>query len=263
MEANLNKGIREVIDEFPAVEKILDEYGIACGPCSVGTCLLKDIVGIHDLPADKEQEMMARIAKIIYPDEVIEIPQVKRKVEDQPKEIKYSPPMKKLVDEHVLIKRWVALIPEVINNLNVESEEGRQLLLDGVDFIRSYADKYHHAKEEEVLFKYFDEDLDILKVMHEDHERGRSHVRTILEALERKDKATIAEHLNAYRELLKEHIKKEDEILYPWMDRNLSDTQIGELFSEFNTTDEQIGFSPDKYEVFINHLEKKYLQKEA
>ena len=263
MEANLNKGIKEVIDEFPEVEKILDEYGIGCGPCSVGTCLLKDIVDIHDLPADQEQKMMARIAKIIYPDEVVEIPQVKRKVEAPPKGIKYSPPMKKLVDEHVLIKRWVALIPEVINNLDVDSEEGRQLLLDGVDFIRSYADKYHHAKEEEILFKYFDEDLDILKVMHEDHERGRSHVRAILEALERRDKATIAEHLNAYRELLKEHIKKEDDILYPWMDRNLSDTQIGELFSEFNTTDEQIGFSPDKYEVFINHLEQKYLQKEA
>ena len=263
MEANLNKGIKEVIDEFPEVEKILDEYGIGCGPCSVGTCLLKDIVDIHDLPADQEQKMMARIAKIIYPDEVVEIPQVKRKVEAPPKGIKYSPPMKKLVDEHVLIKRWVALIPEVINNLDVDSEEGRQLLLDGVDFIRSYADKYHHAKEEEILFKYFDEDLDILKAMHEDHERGRSHVRAILEALERKDKATIAEHLNAYRELLKEHIKKEDEILYPWMDRNLSDSQIGELFSKFNTTDEQIGFSPDKYEGFINHLEKKYLQKEG
>ena len=263
MEANLNKGIKEVIDEFPEVEKILDEYGIGCGPCSVGTCLLKDIVDIHDLPADQEQKMMARIAKIIYPDEVVEIPQVKRKVEAPPKGIKYSPPMKKLVDEHVLIKRWVALIPEVINNLDVDSDEGRQILLDGVDFIRSYADKYHHAKEEEVLFKYFDEDLDIIKVMHEDHERGRSHVRAILEALERRDKATIAEHLNAYRELLKEHIKKEDEILYPWMDRNLSDTQIGELFSEFNTTDAQIGFSPDKYEVFINHLENKYLQKEA
>jgi len=38
--------------------------------------------------------------------------------------------------------------------------------LDGVDFIRSYADKYHHAREEEILFKYFDEDMAILKVMH-------------------------------------------------------------------------------------------------
>jgi len=121
MEAYLNKGIKEVIDEFSEVEKILDEYGIGCGPCSVGTCLLKDIVEIHALPAEKEQEMMARVAKIIYPDRVIEFPQTQRKTEDEIKEIKYSPPMKKLVDEHVLIKRWVALIPEVINNLNVES----------------------------------------------------------------------------------------------------------------------------------------------
>lgn len=263
METYLNKGIKEVIDEFPEVEKILDEYGIGCGPCSVGTCLLKDIVEIHDLPADKEQVMMAKIAKVIYPEKVIEIPRLQRKSEDKPPEIKYSPPMKKLVDEHVLINRWVALIPEVINNLDVDSEEGKQLILDGVDFIRSYADQYHHAKEEDVLFKYFDEDLDILKVMHEDHEQGRGHVRAILEALDRKDKAAVAEHLNAYRELLTEHIKKEDEILYPWMDRNLSDTEVGKLFSEFYTTDEQIGYSPDKYELFIRNLENKYLQKEG
>ena len=262
METYLNKSIKEVIDEFPEVEKILDEFGIGCGPCSVGTCLLKDIVEIHDLPSDKETVMMARIAKIIYPDKPIEIPRLQRKTEEEPREIAYSPPMKKLVQEHVLIKRWVALIPEVINHLDLDSEEGRQLLLDGVDFIRSYADKYHHAKEEDVLFKYFDEDLDILKVMYEDHEQGRGHVRAILEALDRKDKAAIAEHLNAYRDLLSGHIKKEDEILYTWMDRNLSDSQIGKLFSEFNTADKQIGYSPDKYEIFIDHLEKKYLQKE-
>jgi hemerythrin-like domain-containing protein len=262
METYLNKSIKEVIDEYPEVEKILDEFSIGCGPCSVGTCLLKDIVEIHDLPADKEQVMMARIAKIIYPDKPIEIPRIQRKTAEQPREISYSPPMKKLVDEHVLIKRWVALIPEVINNLDVDSEEGRQLILDGVEFIRSYADKYHHAKEEDVLFKYFDEDLDIIKVMYEDHEQGRGHVRAILEALDRKDKAAIAEHLNAYRDLLTGHIKKEDEILYTWMDRNLSDSQIGKLFSEFHTADKEIGYSPDKYEVFIDHLEKKYLQKE-
>jgi hemerythrin-like domain-containing protein len=52
--------------------------------------------------------------------------------------------MKKLVDEHVLIKRWIATIPEVIKNLDVESEKSRQLILDGIDMIRSYADKYEN-----------------------------------------------------------------------------------------------------------------------
>jgi hemerythrin-like domain-containing protein len=260
MEAYLNKGIKEVINQFPEVEDILNEYDIGCAPCMVGTCLLKDIVQIHNLNQDDEQEMMAKIAMAIYPHKEITIPKIKSKNKVKSKEIAYSPPMKKLVDEHVLIKRWVALIPEVIKNLEVESVEGRQLILDGVDFIRTYADKYHHAKEEEILFKYFDEELDILKVMHADHKKGRSHVKAILEALEIKDKAAIAEHLDAYRDLLTEHIKKEDEILFPWMDKNLSTRQIGELYSRFNETDDQIGYSPSKYEEFIDRLEEKFNQ---
>ncbi len=258
MEAYLNKGIKEIINEFPEVEDILNEYDIGCAPCNVGTCLLMDIVEIHNLPADKEQEMMSKIAKALYPDKEIKIPRRKRKTADEQKETKYSLPIKMLVDEHVLIKRLVALIPKIVTNLDVDSEEGRLLIIDSIDFIRSYADKYHHAKEEEILFKYFDENLDILKVMHEDHKQGRGHVKAVLEALDRKDKATIAKHLTAYGELLTEHIKKEDEILYPWMDRNLSISQIGKLFSEFNETDKKIGFSPSKYEAFINRLEEKF-----
>jgi hemerythrin-like domain-containing protein len=258
MEAYLNKGIKEIINQFPEVEDILNAYDIGCAPCMVGTCLLKDIVQIHSLDQDDEKEMMAKIAKAIYPDKEIKIPKIQKKDTVKSKKIAYSPPMKKLVDEHVLIKRWVALIPVVIENLEVDSEEGRQLIRDGVDFIRSYADKYHHAKEEEILFKYFDEELDILKVMHEDHKQGRSHVKAILESLEIKDKASIGKHLNAYRDLLTEHIKKEDEILFPWMDKNLSTRQIGELFSKFNETDDQIGYSPSKYEEFIDRMEEKF-----
>jgi hemerythrin-like domain-containing protein len=234
METYLNKGIKEVIDQFPEVENILNGYEIGCAPCTVGTCLLKDIVEIHNLPADKEQEMMTRIAKTIYPDREIEIPKVEREIDETVAELKYSPPMKKLVDEHVLIKRWLALIPAVVENLDVESAQGRELILDGVEFIRYYADKYHHAKEEDVLFQYFDENLEILQVMYEDHK--------------------------TYGELLKDHIRKEDEILLPWMDRNLSDRQIGELFAKFNESDEQIGYSPAKYEAFINGLEEKFNQ---
>ena len=151
-------------------------------------------------------------------------------------------------------------MPRAVENLDLDSEEGRQLVLDGIDFIRSYADKYHHAKEEDILFKYFDEDLDILKVMHEDHTQARGHVKAILEAIDRKDRTAVAEHLTAYGELLTEHIRKEDDILYPWMDRNFSTTQIGELFSKFNEIDEQMGVSPTKYEAFINRVEEKLEQ---
>ncbi len=258
MEVYLTKQIKEVITEFPEVEKILDEYGIGCGPCNVGTCLLQDIVEIHDLPLDQEQQMMAKIARAIYPGKVITIPPLKKKKETRPKQIRYSPPMKALVEEHRLIKRWLALIPEVIEHIDLESEEDRQLVLQGVDFIRSYADRYHHAKEEEILFKYFDQNLDILKVMYEDHTQGRSHAKAVAEAVEKKDRAALCDHLNAYRGLLFEHIRKEDEILYPWMDRSLSITQIGEIYSRFRETDEKIGYSPARFEAFVSNLENRF-----
>lgn len=263
MEAYLNRSIKEVIKEFPPVEKILDEYGIGCGPCAVGLCLLKDIVSIHNLPADQEREMMGRISQVIQPGQKVQIPRVERKPEAKPKELKYSPPMKTLVDEHVLIKKWLALIPEILSRLNLESEEDRQLIRDGVDFIRSYADKFHHAKEEDILFQYFDENLDMVKVMREDHKTGRNHVRAILEALEKKDRETVAGHLIAYRELLTQHIKREDEIMLPWMDRQLSISQVGEMFSKFLEAEARMDSYQQKYEDFISRVEKKYQTKEG
>ncbi len=263
MEAYLNRSIKEVIKEFPPVEKILDEYGIGCGPCAVGLCLLKDIVSIHNLPADQEQEMMGRISQVIHPGQKIQIPRTERKTEAQPKEPKYSPPMKKLVDEHVLIKKWLALIPEILPTLNLESEDDRQLIREGVDFIHSYADKFHHAKEEDILFKYFDENLDMVKVMCEDHKTARNHVKAIVEAVERKDRQTVAQHLNAYRELLSQHIKREDEIMLPWMDRQLSISQVGEVFSRFLEVEDRMDSYQQKYEDFISRVERKYNQKEG
>jgi len=258
LEDYLNKGIKDVISKFPGVADILDQYNIGCVPCTVGTCLLKDIVAIHNLSEEDEQKLMAGIAAVIEPGRTAVKPPVKIKRQTKPEAIRYSPPLKRLVDEHVLIKKLVGLIPKVIENLQVESEEGRQLILQTVDFIRSYADKYHHAKEEEILFRYFDEDSDILKAMRQEHEEARSHIRAILDALDKRDKDAIAEHLNAYHDLLAEHIQKEDEILYPWMDRNLSVTQVGELFSAFAEVEEKTDKNIiDECRRFVIELEEK------
>jgi hemerythrin-like domain-containing protein len=263
MEAYLNKSIKEVIQEFPPVEKILDEYGIGCGPCAVGLCLLKDIVSIHNLPADQEEEMMGRIAGTIHPGKKIQIPRPERKPEVKREEIRYSPPMKKLVEEHVLIKKWLALIPGILPTLNLESEEDRQLIREGVDFIRSYADKFHHAKEEDILFKYFDPNFDMVKVMCEDHKTARNHVKAIQEAVERRDRETVVRHLNAYRDLLSQHIKREDEIMLPWMDKQLSVSQVGEMFSRFLEVEDRMDSYQQRYEDFISRVEKKYRRKEG
>ena len=258
MEEILNERIKDLITRYPEVGNVLNEFGVGCVACSVGTCLFKDILGIHRLSSEDEQRMMSRIAGVIYPDRRIEIPVRGREPDKKAKGLAYSPPMQALVNEHKLIKRWLALIPAVRGSLDLATEEGRLLALSGVDFIRSYADRYHHAKEEDILFKHFDENLDILKVMHADHEAGRAHVAAIVDAVNRKDTASAVEHLMAYRELLTEHIKKEDEILYPWMDRQLSDTQIGRLFAAFSDVDGRFTDARRKYETFVQTMEHRF-----
>lgn len=248
-----NRPIKALIDEYPGIGEILEEYGIGCVPCSVGTCLLKDIVDIHNLEPEQEQEMMTRIARVVFPDQDIRIPRREKKAADT--KPAYSPPMRKLVDEHKFILRWAALIPTVAETADIATEEGRKMILAGIDFIRGYADKYHHAKEEDILFKFFDPDLDIVKVMSTDHETARGHVRAIVKAVEQRDQVAVREHLLAYGELLQEHIKKEDEILYPWMDRQLTDTQIGKMFARFSEVDRQFGDMPAMMERWIEELE--------
>jgi hemerythrin-like domain-containing protein len=69
--------------------------------------------------------------------------------------------------------------------------------------------------------------------------------------------------LAAYRELLSQHIKREDEIMLPWMDRQLSISQVGEMFSKFQVVEEKMDSYQRKYEGFISRVEKKYSSKEG
>jgi hemerythrin-like domain-containing protein len=281
MDTYLNKAIIDVITEFPEVGTILAEYDIGCVTCQVGTCLLKDVVAIHGLPPETERELMARTAAVISPGAAALTPRPDEPSGDYPLSVgktaataitgalrsspggaagratKYSPPMKRLVDEHVLIKRWVALIPEIVRSVDVDSAEDRQLLLDGVDFVRSFADRYHHAKEEDILFKYFDETLEIIRAMLSDHETARAHTRAVAEAVQARDGAGAAEHLTAYGELLHAHIRKEDDILFPWIDRELTTAQVGELFARFAEVDLAAGEGfVDRYTELVARVER-------
>ena len=199
---------------------------------------------------------MSRFPEVIYPDDLRINPYIKRKVSES-RETNYSPLMRKLIGEHSLIKRWVAIIPKIIEYLDMDSDDSKQLLFDSIEFIQLHADKYHHAKEENEIFKYFDENIEILKTIIEDHEKIRFYVRILIFATEENDKAAIAENLHIYRELITDHIIREEEILYPWIDRNLTLTQIGEIFSRFNEIDKVFQNAPERYKEFIEKLEEK------
>ena len=256
MREYLNKNIKDIITRFPEVGKILEKYNIGCTSCSVGSCLFKDIIEIHNLHPEVEVELMYEIEKAIFPGRQAKRPALRIRQVKPEGEIKYSPPIKKLADEHLLIKRLIALIDPLCDFINKSKEADYQLVLDCVDFIRNYADKYHHMKEEDVLFKKTGEGLDIIKVMLEDHVTGRNHVKQVVEGAEKKNKAQIIEHIQGYKELLTQHIKKEDEILYPWIDRGLSTADVGKLYEEFNQKDAALpGDFEKKYQDLVSRLE--------
>ncbi len=258
MDTVFNRDIKGLIDEFPRVGTILETFEVGCTTCQVGTCLLKDIVNIHPLSPEAELDLMTQIAGVIYPGQDIEIKLPARQTVAAEGTSQYSPPMKKLVEEHQWILRLLALVPTLIEHSDLSLETDQQRLRDAVDFIRSYADKFHHAKEEDILFKYFDESLDIIQVMFEDHKNARAHVLAIHTAIEAQDKSSLAVNLTAYAELLKDHIKREDEILYPWLDKQLTLQQIGQMFAQFAEIDVQFQAKAHECQQFIVALEKAY-----
>ena len=253
-----NKGIKDIITEFPQVGDILEEYDIGCVPCTVGICQLKDILDIHKMAPEKELELMARIEAVIYPEREIQPagPVDSTLSVDSPHV--FSAPMKRLVDEHATIKRWLALIPSVVENIDLATDKGTRVIVDGIDLIRSYADRLHHGKEEDVLFTYFDDSEKIFQVIYEDHRIARNHVKEMLTAIEKKNVLALSKHLTAYGLLLAEHIKKEDEILFPWLDRKLTAEQLVELSEKFDFEDRQIGVDPEKYISYLTRLEGRF-----
>lgn len=249
----LNQNIKDLINQYPSMAKLLTDFNIACTTCNVGTCRLKDIVEIHNLSEEDEKRLFTRIAEIVYPGKTVEIPRLARKTVASGAKKKFSPPMQMLVDEHKHIKRVIAAIPDIVESLKSNSPDKYEIVRQAVDFTRNYADRFHHAKEEEILFKQF-EATDIIKVMLEDHEVGRGHVRGVIAGVERADDESISSHLLAYGALLTDHIFKEDEVLYPWMERNMSDSQIGRLYSSFLSAEETFDGNPERLVAFAEGL---------
>lgn len=259
MQNFMDMSIKEVIEKHPKVGDLLEEYDIGCVPCTVATCLLKDIVTIHNLPKKDEARLMYGIEKEIYPDRDVELKEVVE--EEVEKEVKYSPPMQQLVDEHVYIKQLIAYISDVLESVARDEKIDKDLLLNVIRFIREYADKYHHAKEEDILFDYTDKSLEIINVILEDHVTGRGHIKAVVDAIEAEEKGQIITHLTAYQALLTEHIKKEDEILFPWIDRGLTTSQVGEIYQKFARANEELGEDlPERNLEFLESLNRKFKQ---
>lgn len=117
-----------------------------------------------------------------------------------------------------------------------------------LDFLANYADGSHHRKEEQCLFpamvaEGFPQHGGPIPVMLYEHEIGRAHLRAIRESMpaaregDAAAKALIQSEARAYVDLLRQHIQKEDMILFRLAHQVLSPAATQVLQRQFADED--------------------------
>ena len=178
-----------------------------------------------------------------------------------------------LMKEHQLILKYVDLM-ERYAEFGLKNLNGPFLFEKAgcfIQFIHEFADDFHHAKEEDILFRYLDvpgvlTHCNPVPQMLFEHNKAREFVRNMENALQTKDINMLVLNAEQYAKLLKEHIYKEDNILYPMAERGLSDDAKSSLLREYTDTDNRLDSHAiwRKYEILCTELEKKLnVQKET
>ena len=171
-----------------------------------------------------------------------------------------------LSQEHQAILEMIRILAKMAERLEAGTPVDAKDLEDAVEFIRVFADKCHHAKEEGHLFPEMERagiprGRGPIAVMLAEHEEGRKHVAAMARALRgarkghRKAMAAFAAGARGYGELLTQHIFKEDNILYPMADNKLSPDQQASLEECFADV-EKNGAGEGKHEEFHRLLER-------
>lgn len=169
-------------------------------------------------------------------------------------------------DEHQLILRMITLVENNTTLMEQGTFRDWPFFLDAVDFIRQYADRFHHAKEEDVLFTALVDNgmparQSPIEAMHMEHEQGRAFVRA-MEAGAQKAQAgepgqipLIAANARGYAALLREHIDKEDHILYPLAERILPEEVRAGMLEAYDRAEAKTPGLEDTYRRLVEHYE--------
>jgi hemerythrin-like domain-containing protein len=149
-------------------------------------------------------------------------------------------PTQILSDEHRVIERVLGAVEKLAKGPVGTLEPWKKAL----DFIRHFADECHHFKEEKVLFPAIEahgipSEGGPIGMMLMEHEEGRSYVRamfaaiSLIEAKNEAAKENLLSTAQAYCRLLREHIQKEDEILFRMADEVISADEQKKLSAAF------------------------------
>lgn len=172
-----------------------------------------------------------------------------------------------LMVEHRLIERMLALVGRRLAEVDHTAMIDPFFVDAAVDFIRVYADRTHHGKEEEILFRDLDKknlsDVDrrCMKELIEDHVFGRQTTKTLVEANTRYRNgassalASVVSHLRTLLDFYPQHIAKEDKVFFPASRAYFSEEEDQSMLAEFWEFDRRM--IHEKYKSVVRSLEEK------
>ena len=167
-----------------------------------------------------------------------------------------------LEDDHVYILQLI----DAMEAMTKSSEPDISDLEDAVDLIKNFADGLHHAKEETLLFPLMGEhgfsmQQGPVAMMLNEHAQGRAFVKEMTENIElfkNGDLSALAfiySNMLGYGELLRNHISKENNVLFRMADQALPKEDQEFLFKQFEEIENR-GISNRQKKDFIAKIEK-------
>lgn len=168
-----------------------------------------------------------------------------------------------LSSEHRVIEQVVLALEAAADLIDGGGQVRPGFFQDAAGFIAGFADGYHHAKEERVLFEAMARhgmpaESGPIAVMLYEHDEGRRLTAGLRDAAERlaagdaSASGVVADYARAYGELLRQHIFKEDNILFPMAARVIAPSAWEDMLREAgHVEEERAGGDPKTYYVHL------------
>lgn len=180
-------------------------------------------------------------------------------------------PTQVLSDEHRIIEVMLGCLERLTTDALAAGSLDEEAARSAVDFIRNFADKCHHGKEEGKLFpaliaRGLPEDSGPVAVLLTEHEQGRAFVRAMSENIPAAARGNadavqiFSDNARGYIQLLRAHIHKEDSVLFPMAEEILMAADQQLLLDSFEVIEtEHMGAGThEKYLDIVRRLAEKY-----
>jgi len=171
-----------------------------------------------------------------------------------------------LVNDHEAILSAIQILERMIATSEEAASVETKDINDFIGFLKEFADKCHHGKEEGLLFPALiaagvPDRGGPIGVMLAEHAQGWKLIRDMEESISTGvDRMKLAQAAGEYANLLRNHIKKENSILFPMAERVLTETQLGKLYEGFEEHEEKV-IGQGRHEelhAMLKSLQEKY-----